>query len=459
MTFESINPYTGKVFGEVPHHSAAQVEGVLQRAAVAAPQWAATPLAARCDLLRRVAAQLRSDQLALAALITREMGKLMVESRAEIEKCAAGCDYYADHAPQMLVDELMPSDAARSLICYQPLGVVLAIMPWNFPVWQVLRCAIPALVGGNGVVLKHASNVPQCAQAIAALLLQAGLPEGVFQSLMIEAEGVARVVDDGRIAAVSFTGSEAVGRQVAARAGKGLKKCVLELGGSDPFVVLADADLDAAVEVALKSRFMNAGQSCIAAKRFIVVDAVADRFVEKFSDAVAGLKIGDPMDESTTLAPLARADLRDALQAQVEMTLPRGARVVTGGDIVAGSDCLYRPTLIDRVQPGMALFDQEVFGPVAAVTRVADEVEALQRANHTSYGLGGSVWTADIARGEAFARQIDAGAVFVNGLVKSDPRLPFGGIKASGYGRELARFGLHEFQNIKTLWLDGHADG
>ena len=453
MAYQTINPATGERLADYPSWTAGQLDAALNHASEAAPAWAATPLAERCELLRRLATLLRDQQESLARLITLEMGKLIGESRAEVEKCALGCEYYAEQAPAFLADELIETDAGKSLVAYQPLGTVLAVMPWNFPLWQVFRFIAPTLAAGNTGLLKHASNVPQCALAIERLVREAGAPEGVFSTLMIDARDVAGVIADPRVHAVTLTGSEPAGRSVAAAAGQHLKKSVLELGGSDAFVVLEDADLDIAVAQAVTSRFLNCGQSCIAAKRFIVVEAIADDFVARFADAVGDLRAGDPADGDTTLAPMARADLRDELHRQVEASVQAGARVVTGGAPVVGPGAFYPATILDQVTRDMAAYEQELFGPVAAVIRVTDEAEALAVANGSRFGLGGSVWTRDSARGERFARQMQCGSAFVNGMVKSDPRLPFGGIKASGYGRELSHHGLREFVNAKTLWV------
>ena len=453
MTFRSINPADGNTLGEFDACTDAELEAALAAAAAEAPRWRQQALAERAALVRRAADVVRQRAEELARLMTLEMGKPIREARAEIEKCAWVCEYYAGEGAAFLADEPVESDAGRSFIAWQPLGTVLAVMPWNFPFWQVFRFAAPALVAGNTGLLKHASNVPQCALAIEDVFADAGFPTGVFRTLMIESSRVAGVIADPRVQAVTLTGSEPAGRQVAATAGSHLKKTVLELGGSDPFIVLEDADLELAVEQALTSRFLNTGQSCIAAKRFIVVEPVADAFVERFRAAVEALGTGDPLDEANRLGPMARTDLREELHRQVEESIAQGAEAVTGCRIPPGPGAFYPPSILDRVGPGMCAWSEELFGPVASIIRVADEAEAVRVANDTEFGLGGSVWTRDSARGERIARQLECGCAFVNGLVKSDPRLPFGGIKHSGYGRELSILGMREFLNAKTVWI------
>ena len=453
MSFTSVNPATGGIVQTVELWGAPMLEKALARAAGAAAGWADTPVERRADLLRKAANVLRTERDHFATTITMEMGKLRREALAEVDKCALGCEYYADHAAAMLADEPVATDAGRSLVAFQPLGTVLAVMPWNFPFWQAFRCAAPALAAGNTMLLKHASNVPRCAIEIERVFRAAGFPEGVFQSVFIGSAQVAGVIADRRVSAVTLTGSEAAGRAVGETAGSVLKKCVLELGGSDAFVVLEDADLDLTVAQAVTARFQNAGQSCIAAKRFIVVDAIADDFLARFKSAVEVLRPGDPLDEATTLAPLARLDLRDDLHRQVEDSLAAGARAVTGCHPLPGPGSFYAPSILDDVHPGMPAWDDELFGPVAAVRRVPDAQAAIQAANDTRFGLGGSVWTRDLRRGEAIARRLECGAAFVNGMVKSDPRLPFGGVKDSGFGRELSVYGLREFVNVKTIWM------
>jgi len=453
MGFVAVNPANGDTLHEVPGWNEGQIEQALAQAAAAATVWAAQPIDHRCALMAKAGAVLRERQEELARLITEEMGKLIRESRSEVEKCALVCEYYAENAPDFLRDEAIESDAGRSFVAYQPLGTVLAVMPWNFPLWQVFRFAAPGLTAGNTGLLKHASNVPRCAQAIEEVFRAAGFPEGVFQTLMISSSQVQRVIEDRRVHAVTLTGSEPAGRKVAAAAGANIKKSVLELGGSDAFIVLEDADLDLTVQNAVTSRFLNGGQSCIAAKRFIVVDAVAEDFLARFKAGVEVLKPGDPLDESTTLAPMARADLRDELHQQVSDSLAAGAVAATGCAPIDGPGVFYQPSILDQVGAGMRAYEEELFGPVAIVIRARDEDDAVRIANESAYGLGGSVWTRDSARGEAVARRLQSGAAFVNGLVKSDPRLPFGGVKNSGYGRELSHHGIHEFVNAKTIWI------
>ena len=453
MDFTSIDPARGTRLQDYPAWEAPRLSAALASAATAAPNWAARLLSERCGLLTRAGEVLLKHRDEYATLMSREMGKILPEARAEIEKCAAACSYYAEHAASLLADEPAATDAGKSLVAYEPLGTLLAVMPWNFPFWQVIRAAAPALAAGNTLLLKHADNVPGTALALEAVFREAGFPDGVFQTLMIPIPMVDVVIRDPRVQAVTLTGSERAGVAVGRAAGEVLKKCVLELGGSDAFVVLADADLDKAAQVGAKSRYQNAGQSCIAAKRFILVESVAEGFLERFRTLAAALEPGDPLDPKTTLAPLARADLRDSLHGQVKDALDKGAKALLGCEPLLGPGAFYQASILDGVKPGMRAWSEELFGPVASVIRVKDEVEALAVANDTGYGLGGSVWTQDLKRGEAFARRLQSGITFVNGLVKSDPRLPFGGIKKSGYGRELSRHGIHEFVNIKTVWI------
>ena len=452
MAIATQNPVTGEILETFPALDNTQVNKVLQQVHTASIGWAATPIAARADCLKRAAQELRSQRDRYAALITLEMGKVIREARAEVEKCASGCEFYAEHAQRLLADEVVVSDASRSLVAYQALGTLLAIMPWNFPFWQAFRAAVPALAAGNAVLLKHASNVPQCALAIEEIF-RASFPADVLRTLLIGAQQAEALIADARIHAVTLTGSETAGRRIAAAAGMHLKKSVLELGGSDAFVVLADADLDLAINVAVASRFQNAGQSCIAAKRFILVPEIAETFLSGFQQKIACLKQGDPTHEDSDLGPLARADLRVALHGQVTESIKKGAIPLLGCEPAAGQGYYYKVSILDRVQPGMPAYDDEMFGPVAAVIRAQNEADALRIANDSRFGLGGSVYTRDPKRGEAFARALRSGQAFVNGMVKSDARLPFGGIKASGYGRELGRHGIREFVNSKTIWI------
>jgi succinate-semialdehyde dehydrogenase/glutarate-semialdehyde dehydrogenase len=453
MSFSVINPATGQQVMEIPAWDDAQIEQALVQTAAVTPHWAATPIADRAALMRKAGEVLRANADRFGGLITQEMGKLRKDAKAEVEKCATVCDYYADNGTMLLKDEAISSDAGKSYVAYLPMGTVLAVMPWNFPFWQVFRFAAPALVAGNTGLLKHASNVPQCALAIEEVFKLAGFPAGVFRSLMIRASQVAQVIADKRVHAVTLTGSEPAGRQVARTAGDNLKKSVLELGGSDAFIVLEDADMDLTVKNAIISRYLNSGQSCIAAKRFIVVDAIAEDFVARFKAGVEALKPGDPTDPATTLAPMARTDLRDELHRQVQDSVAAGAVAVTGCAPIAGPGAFYQASILDRVEPGMRAYSEELFGPVAIVIRARDEADALRIANESEFGLGGSVWTRNSERGENLARQVQSGCTFVNGFVKSDARLPFGGIKRSGYGRELSHHGIHEFVNAKTIWI------
>ena len=448
----SVNPATGETLASFPHHDAASVERTLAAAAAAQRVWREQPVQQRVGLLTALARVLRLHKASYARLITLEMGKPLAEAIGEIEKCAVTCEYYALHAPAFLDDEIVISNASDSRIVYDPLGILLAVMPWNYPFWQVMRAAVPAMAAGNGVVLKHAGNVPQCALALASLFEEAGAPAGLFGVLLIDSSAVRAVIEDPRIAAVTFTGSTPVGRAIASQAGNALKKQVLELGGSDPFIVLADADVQAAAKAAVKARFQNTGQSCISAKRFIVEDAVADEFANAMCELTAKLVVGDPLVAGTEIGPMARANLRDELHAQVEASVAQGAVLRVGGHALAQTGHFYAPTVLDHVGVDMVAAREETFGPVAAIIRVRNAEEAVSVANSTEFGLGAALWTSDLTRARRLSRQIEAGAVFVNGVVASDARLPFGGIKQSGYGRELGVHGLREFINIKIVW-------
>src|SRR5213594_359025 len=453
MAIESLNPATGEVLETFREIGREDVERMLAAAHAAFLEWRDARYAARAKNMRQAATILRTRKLDYARLMTLEMGKPIVQGEAEIEKCAWTCEYYADHAEALLAEQPRQTDASRSYVRFDPLGVVLAVMPWNFPFWQVFRFAAPALMAGNAAVLKHASNVPRCALTIEEIFREAGFPRGLFSTALIESSAVAGLIDDPRIVAVTLTGSELAGSKVAERAGKALKKTVLELGGSDPFLVMEDADLDAAANIAADARLVNSGQSCIAAKRFIVVETVAEKFVSKFVDQLRSRRMGDPLARETQVGPQARVDLRDDLHRQVEESIKRGARRLLGGEVPKGPGAFYPPTLLTAVDKGMPAFDEETFGPVAAVIRAKDEADAVRLANISAFGLGASIWTRDRARAERVAAEIEAGAVFVNGLVKSDPRLPFGGVKRSGYGRELSEYGIREFVNIKSVWM------
>ena len=449
----SIDPATAAVLERYDPTPPEEVERVLDGAVRAFRDWRRASFAERGARLRALAAALRGGADRSAGLITAEMGKPIAEARAEIEKCAWACDHYAERAAAYLADEVVETTASRSLVAFEPLGVVLAVMPWNFPFWQVVRAGAPAIAAGNAIVLKHASNVPQCALAIAELFAAAGFPQELFRTLLLPGGAVEPLIADDRIAAVTLTGSSDTGRRIAALAGQALKKAVLELGGSDPFIVLADADLDAAAATGARARNQNSGQSCIAAKRFLVDSRVAEPFEARFARAVEALVVGDPKDPRTQIGPLARADLRDALERQVRESVAMGARVVTGGHRLERPGWFYAPTVLADVTEEMPVAREETFGPVAAVIRVRDPEEAVRIANASPYGLGAAVWTGDASLGEALARRIESGAVFVNGMVASDPRLPFGGVKRSGYGRELGRDGIREFTNVQTIWI------
>ncbi len=449
----SINPTSGKTIREYQEHTGPEVEEIIRDVHAAWLNWKETSFEQRTILMKKAAQILRERKEHCARLMTLEMGKLFRESMAEIEKCAWVCDHYADHAAEMLKDEEVATDASRSFITFQPLGPILAVMPWNFPFWQVIRFSAPALMAGNAAVLKHASNVPGCALAIEEVFLEAGFPQHLFRTLMIPSAAVEKVISNPSIVAVTLTGSEAAGSQVASRAGKFLKKTVLELGGSDPFIVLEDADVDAAVKTAVVARMINQGQSCIAAKRFIVVEPMMRQFETGLKSAFESLRMGDPMDPETQVGPMARPDLVDEIEKQVNASVAAGARLVTGGHRVAGAGCYFEPTILADITKGMPVYSQETFGPVVSLITARDEEDAISIANNSEFGLGGCVWTRDLKRGETIARRVETGAMFVNGMTKSDPRLPFGGIKKSGYGRELGTYGIREFVNVKTIWV------
>jgi succinate-semialdehyde dehydrogenase/glutarate-semialdehyde dehydrogenase len=462
QTMRSIDPSTGAPIEEFEVMGPAQVDEIVGQADAAFRDWRTRSFAERATLLKRTATLLRDDRDRLAAIITAEMGKTIAESRAEIEKCAFCCDWYAEHAEEFLRDQPSPSDSPHSFVAFEPIGVVLAVMPWNFPFWQVFRFAAPGLMAGNTALLKHAANVSRCALEIENVLRRAGLPEGAFRTLLIPGGDVERVIDDPRVRAVTLTGSDSTGSKVAARAGERIKKTVLELGGSDAFVVLEDADLQQAVRIGARSRFQNCGQSCIAAKRFIVVEQVADEFTRLLVEEAQRIVVGDPRDERTTMGPMAREDLRESLEDQLRRSLEQGARLATGGRRLNQSGWYFDPTVLVDCDLNTTAFREETFGPLAAVMRVGDAEQAVEAANSSQFGLGGNLWTRDVRRGVELARRMDTGGVFLNGMTHSDPRLPFGGVKRSGYGRELAGFGIREFVNVQTIWVaeqDGSPDG
>ena len=450
---KSINPATNQLIKEYREYSPEEVVDIIKKTHHEWLKWKETPFSLRSDLMMKAASILRKRKDGLAKLMTLEMGKIIRESEAEVEKCAWVCEYYAENAERFLQDEETPSDASRSFVAFQPLGVVLAVMPWNFPLWQVFRFAAPALMAGNGGLLKHASNVPGCAMAIEEIFSEAGFPTDLFRTLMISSRSVETVIDHPAVVAVTLTGSEYAGSQVAAAAGQRIKMTLLELGGSDPFIVLDDCDLELAVQHAINSRMINQGQSCIAAKRFIVHKPVLEEFTNRIHQAFKVLKAGDPIDPSTDIGPLARPDLVEDIDRQVQESIRMGAKLIIGGTRYDREGCYYQPTILTNVKEGMPAYAEETFGPLLAIIPVASEEEAIRVANDSEFGLGGSVWTNDIEKGEKIARKVESGAVFVNGMTKSDPRLPFGGIKKSGYGRELGSYGIREFVNIKTIWI------
>ncbi len=454
MAIETLDPATGNLVCSYPEMSSAEVQRVLTRVQSDWTAWRRTSFSHRAELMRKAAGVLRQRSDEYGQLMAVEMGKPLPQGKAEVEKCAWVCEYYADQAEGMLAPEAAPSDASKSYVTFEPIGIVLAVMPWNFPFWQVFRFAAPALMAGNAGVLKHASNVPGCALAIEQVFRDAGLPEHLFRTLLIGSKDVPDVIRNPLVRAVTLTGSTQAGKAVAREAGAVLKKTVLELGGSDPYVILEDADLDLAVPTCVTSRLINSGQSCIAAKRFIVVEPIRAEFERRFVDEMRKRRMGPPLEEGVEVGPQARTDLRDELHTQVKRSIASGARCLLGGEIPAGTGAFYPPTVLADVRPGMAAFDEELFGPVAAIIPAADEAEAIALANRSDFGLGAAVFTRDVARGERIAKEeLDAGACFVNAFVKSDPRLPFGGIKESGYGRELSHYGIKEFVNIKTVYV------
>jgi succinate-semialdehyde dehydrogenase/glutarate-semialdehyde dehydrogenase len=453
MAIESLNPATGERLATFPEMQPAEVSGIVDAAVRAQREWARAPFAARAAPMRRVAALLKERAQDLARLMALEMGKPLKDGAAEATKCAWACEWAAENAERLLAPRREESDAGKSYVRFDPLGVVLAVMPWNFPYWQVFRFIAPHLMAGNAGLLKHASNVPQCALSIEKAMHDAGFPRDLFRTLLIGSKAVRPLIHDDRIAAVTITGSEPAGREVAEAAGRALKPSVLELGGADPFIVLADADLDEAAKVGAVARTINAGQSCICAKRFIVEAKVYDAWLEKFTAAMRTVKVGDPLDPATNIGPQARRELRDELHAQVQQAIREGARPVLGCEVPPGAGAFYPVSVLADVKPENVAAKEEIFGPVAAVLRADSPEHAVALANSTRFGLGASLWTRDLEKAERLVPLIESGAVFVNGMVKSDPRLPFGGVKASGFGRELGLEGIRSFCNAKTVWI------
>jgi succinate-semialdehyde dehydrogenase/glutarate-semialdehyde dehydrogenase len=454
MPIASINPATGEKLKEFPAFDDAEIEGHLKRADDASRRYRRTRFTERAELMEGVAELLLLEKDRLARIITLEMGKLFSASVEEVEKCARGCRFYAENAERFLEDEPAQTDAARSYVRYEPLGPVLAVMPWNFPFWQVFRFAAPALMAGNVCLLKHASNVPQCALDIEQIFCRAGFEDGVFQTLLVEPEQVEEIITDPRVKAVTLTGSEKAGSAVASAAARQIKKSVLELGGSDAFIVMPTANFEAALRTAVKARTINAGQSCIAAKRLFIADEIYAEFVDQFADRMRALKIGDPMDPATEIGPLATEQIREGVHDQVQKSIAAGAKLLTGGNRIHGPGFFYEPTVLVDVPKNAPAYREEVFGPVASIFRVGSAAEALEMANDSAFGLGASAWTNDSEEQGLFTSDLEAGMVFINAMVVSDPRLPFGGVKRSGFGRELAAAGIREFTNTKTIWID-----
>jgi succinate-semialdehyde dehydrogenase / glutarate-semialdehyde dehydrogenase len=450
---KSINPATNQLIKDYTEYTPDEVRKIIEQVDNEYRRWREVDFADRAVLMHKAADILRNNKDKYARMMTMEMGKIINEARAEVEKCAWVCDYYADSAAEFLADEIVATDAGRSFVAFQPLGIVLAVMPWNFPFWQVFRFAAPALMAGNAGVLKHASNVSGSALLIEEIFHEAGFPENIFRTLLVGSKQVEAIIRNPLVKAVTLTGSEPAGMQVASIAGQELKKAVMELGGSDPYIVLGDAEIDACVKTAVTARMINDGQSCIAAKRFIVVESMVERFQEEQVKIMSSLKMGDPLDEQTQVGAMARMDLLEELDDQVQRSIKQGAKLLLGGHKADGPGAFYLPTVLGDVRKGMPVYSEETFGPVTAIIPVKDAEEAIAVANDSMFGLGGSIWTQDIKKGEAIARRIESGAVFVNGMTKSDPRLPFGGVKKSGYGRELSHYGIKEFVNIKSIWI------
>lgn len=449
----SRNPATGELIETYPFQTPEEIERTLASSAAAYATWRGVGLDERLACYGRLAATLRDRSEPLARLITAEMGRTITLARYEVEKCAATIEWFAEHGPAILADEPAPVDGDQVYVSFLPIGTVLGVMPWNLPLWQAIRAAGPIMLSGNGFLLKHATNVMGCAYALQDAYEASGFPKGLFANLNTDNDTVARVIEDPRIAAVTVTGSVRAGSAVAATAARVIKKSVLELGGADPFIVLADADLDGAVRAAVQSRYENAGQVCLAAKRIILEQPIAEAFTQKFVAAAGALKLGDPMDEATFVGPVARGDLRDGIHDQVERSIAKGAKLLLGGHKVDGPGYFYEPTVLADVRPGMAAFDEEIFGPVGALIVAKDVEDAILLANHSEYGLSGNIWTRDVSKARAMARRLETGGAFINGYTASNPRVPVGGVKKSGYGRELSHFGLREFTNAQTVWV------
>jgi succinate-semialdehyde dehydrogenase/glutarate-semialdehyde dehydrogenase len=450
---KATNPATGELIKDYPEFTIDQIADIIDRSDRTFKEWRKVDFGERSKLMSAAAQELRDNKQVYAELMTMEMGKIISESNAEVEKCAWVCEYYAEHAEQFLADEQIETDAGKSYVAYDPLGVILAVMPWNFPFWQVFRFAAPALMAGNAALLKHASNVPGCAIAIEGVFKNAGFPADLFKTLLISSDKVEVILKNPKVKAATLTGSEWAGKSVASIAGAEIKKTVLELGGSDPYIVLKDADMDKCIKTGVQARMINSGQSCIAAKRFLVVKSQLAEFESKTTELMSQLKTGDPMNPDINAGPLARPDLVDEIDKQVQESVKQGAKLLCGGKRIPGKGSYYEPTVLSGVKKGMPVFDEETFGPIMAIISVENEDEAIKLANDSQFGLGAALWTSDLKHAESLARQIESGAVFINGLVKSDPRMPFGGIKKSGFGRELSQFGIREFVNIKSIWI------
>jgi succinate-semialdehyde dehydrogenase len=452
--FSTINPATGEQIETFSFYNSSEIEGVLVRAEKSFQSFRKLPVHQRAQLLSHLAETLRKNKTPLAKVITTEMGKILSEAEAEVEKCAGEADWYAEHGPQMLADAPAPTGRVNAYVSYLPLGPILAIMPWNFPIWQLTRMALPTMLAGNVVLVKHSPNTQRSSLEFERVILEAGFPEGLFQNLILRTEDIVNVINDPRVQGASVTGSVRAGSAVASEAGKIIKKTVMELGGSDAFIVCEDADIPKAVEAGIRGRFHNAGQVCLAAKRFILVEKIANEFESLFVEKAKSIRIGDPTDQATQMGPMARVDLRDSLHKQVEGSITKGARVLCGGKPVEGKGAFYMPTVLSGVTQGMPAFDDETFGPVAAITRVPDLDAAVKAANASQFGLSGNLWTKDVALARKVARDLYTGGVFINGVTASDPRVPVGGVKNSGYGRELSHFGLHAFVNPQTVWIE-----